>query len=40
MVYGYVFLNTTQMHGSVKGIAGNAIQRVELLEIPDDIDNS
>ncbi|MFT4585451.1 MAG: hypothetical protein ACI915_004957 [Gammaproteobacteria bacterium] len=40
MVYGYALLNTTQMHRSVKGIAGNAIQRVELLEIPDDIDNS
>ncbi|MDA0821120.1 MAG: DUF2130 domain-containing protein [Proteobacteria bacterium] len=34
-----VLLNTTQMYGSVKGIAGSAIQRVELLELPDDIDD-
>jgi hypothetical protein len=33
-----VLLNTTNMYGSVKGIAGNAIQRVELLELPDDVD--
>jgi hypothetical protein len=34
-----VLLNTTQMYGSVRGIAGSAIQRVELLELPDDIDD-
>jgi len=33
-----VLLNTTQMHGSVKGIAGNAIQSVALLELPGDAD--
>ncbi len=33
-----VLLNTTQMHGSVKGIAGNAIQSVGLLELPSDTD--
>ena len=33
-----VLLNTTQMHGSVKGIAGNAIQSVTLLELPGDAD--
>ena len=33
-----VLLNTTNMYGSVKGIAGNAIQSVELLELPDDSD--
>lgn len=33
-----VLLNTTQMHGSVKGIAGNAIQSVGLLELPSDAD--
>jgi len=31
-----VLLNTTHMYGSVKGIAGNAIQSVSLLEQPDD----
>lgn len=33
-----VLLNTTNMYGSVKGIAGSAIQNVELLELPDDVD--
>lgn len=31
-----VLLNTSQMHGSIKGIAGNAVQPVSLLELPDD----
>ncbi|TDJ64084.1 MAG: DUF2130 domain-containing protein [Proteobacteria bacterium] len=31
-----VLLNTTQMHGAIKGIAGNAIQSVSLLELPGD----
>jgi hypothetical protein len=35
-----VLLNTTQMYGSVKDFAGSAIQRVELLELPEDVDNS
>ena len=29
-----VLLNTTDMYGSIKGIAGNAIQAVSLLELP------
>jgi len=29
-----VLLNTTDMYGSIKGIAGNAIQSVNLLELP------
>ena len=29
-----VLLNTTDMYGSIKGIAGNAIQSVTLLELP------
>ena len=37
-----VLLNTTEMYGSIKGIAGNAIQTVPLLELPagdeDDLD--
>ena len=37
-----VLLNTTDMYGSIKGIAGNAIQTVPLLELPagdeDDLD--
>ena len=31
-----VLLNTTEMYGSIKGIAGNAVQSVSLLELPDD----
>jgi len=31
-----VLLNTTGMYGSIKGIAGNALQSVPLLELPDD----
>ena len=31
-----VLLNTTYMYGSIKGIAGNAIQSVELLEMTDE----
>lgn len=31
-----VLLNTTDMYGSIKGIAGNAIQPVALLELPED----
>ena len=31
-----VLLNTTYMYGSIKGIAGNAIQTVSLLELPVD----
>ena len=34
-----VLLNTTHMYGSVKGIAGSAIQSVPLLELPDDVDD-
>ncbi|MBV1904803.1 MAG: DUF2130 domain-containing protein [Pseudomonadales bacterium] len=30
-----VLLNTTDMYGSIKGIAGNAVQSVALLELPD-----
>jgi len=37
-----VLLNTTDMYGSIKGIAGNAVQSVPLLELPaadeDDLD--
>jgi hypothetical protein len=29
-----VLLNTTDMYGSIKGIAGNAVQPVPLLELP------
>ncbi|MEE8366649.1 MAG: DUF2130 domain-containing protein, partial [Gammaproteobacteria bacterium] len=31
-----VLLNTTDMYGSIKGIAGNAVQPVPLLELPSD----
>jgi hypothetical protein len=31
-----VLLNTSDMYGSIKGIAGNAIQSVPLLELPSD----
>jgi hypothetical protein len=31
-----VLLNTTYMYGSIKGIAGNAVQTVSLLELPVD----
>jgi len=31
-----VLLNTTDMYGSIKGIAGSAIQSVPLLELPND----
>ncbi|MCU7865532.1 MAG: DUF2130 domain-containing protein, partial [Candidatus Thiodiazotropha sp. (ex Lucinoma borealis)] len=34
-----VLLNTTDMYGSIKGIAGNAIQSVPLLELPAADDN-
>ena len=30
-----VLINTTDMYGSVKGIAGNAIQEVSALELPE-----
>lgn len=30
-----VLLNTNYMYSSIKGIAGNSVQRVELLELPD-----
>ena len=33
-----VTVNTIDMHASIKGIAGNAIQSVTLLELPDAID--
>ena len=33
-----VLINTTHMYGSVKGIAGSAIQNVPLLELPDEAD--
>ena len=33
-----VLLNTTHMYGSIKGIAGNAVQTVSLLELPSDED--
>ena len=33
-----VLLNTTDMYGSIRGIAGNAIQSVDFLELPDDQD--
>jgi len=33
-----VLLNTTYMYGSIKGIAGNAVQTVALLELPVDED--
>jgi len=29
-----VLLNTTGMYGSIKGIAGNAVQSISLLELP------
>jgi len=32
-----VLLNTTEMYGSIKGIAGNAVQSVPTLELPIDI---
>jgi hypothetical protein len=31
-----VLLNTTGMYGSIKGIAGNAVQAIPLLELPDE----
>jgi len=31
-----VLLNTTGMYGSIRGIAGNAVQAVPLLELPDE----
>ncbi len=31
-----VTLNTIDMHASIKGIAGNAIQAVKLLELPEE----
>ena len=31
-----VLLNTADMYGSIKGIAGNAVQSVPLLELPSD----
>ena len=34
-----VLLNTTDMYGSIKGIAGSAIQSVPLLELPTDDEN-
>lgn len=34
-----VLLNTTDMYGSIKGIAGNAVQSVHLLELPDAEEN-
>ena len=33
-----VLLNTTGMYGSIKGIAGNAVQAIPLLELPDDVE--
>ncbi len=33
-----VLLNTTEMYGSIKGIAGNAVQSIPTLELPIDID--
>lgn len=35
-----VLLNTTSMYGSIKGIAGNALQSVPLLELPSNEDNT
>lgn len=32
-----VLLNTSDMYGSIKGIAGNAVQSVSLLELPGDL---
>ena len=34
-----VINNTSRMYGSIKGIAGNAIQEVKLLELPSDDEN-
>jgi len=34
-----VITNTIDMYGSIKGIAGNAIQTVKALELPDDMDS-
>ena len=31
-----VLLNTTHMHGSIKGIAGSAVQSVPMLELSGD----
>ena len=31
-----VMINTVEMHGSIKGIAGNAVQSVKALELPGD----
>lgn len=31
-----VLLNTTEMYGSIKGIAGNSLQSIPLLELPDE----
>jgi hypothetical protein len=33
-----VLLNTTGMYGSIKGIAGNAVQAIALLELPEEDD--
>lgn len=33
-----VMINTVEMHGSIKGIAGNAIQSVKALELPGEDD--
>ena len=35
-----VLLNTTDMYGSIKGIAGNAVQSVPLLELPSGDENA
>jgi hypothetical protein len=35
-----VMINTVEMHGSIKGIAGNAIQSVKALELPGDGEES
>ena len=34
-----VITNTIDMYGSIKGIAGNAIQSVKSLELPGEIDD-
>lgn len=34
-----VTVNTIDMHASIKGIAGNAIQAVKLLELPEPEEN-
>jgi len=30
-----VLINTSEMHGAIKGIAGNAIQSIKALELPE-----